>query len=113
MLAALNIVFGFLLLVMQTMASIAPHTVDEGTLCQCCSCGSKACSTSQSTPAPAPSPLASQVQVANETEKASLPGLKPTLGLAPRQIELSLSFTASPSRLSGQPLYERFCALLI
>ena len=110
---ALNIVFGILLLVMQAMASIAPHTVDEGTLCQCCSCGSKACSTPQSAPAPASFPLASQLQTANETEKASLPALKPTLGLAPRQIELSLSITASPSRLSGQPLYERFCALLI
>ena len=110
---ALNIVFGILLLVMQTMASIAPHTVDKTVACQCCSCGSKACSTPQSTPAPTPSPLASQLQAVNETEKAPLPGLKPTLGLAPRQIELSLSITASPSRLSGQPLYERFCALLI
>ena len=110
---ALNIVFGILLLVMQAMASIAPHTVDEGTLCQCCSCGSKACSTPQPAPAPTPSPLASQLQAANETEKASLPALKPVLGLAPSQTNLSLSFTASPSRLSGQPLYERFCALLI
>lgn len=111
--AALNIAFGILLLVMQTMTSIAPHTLDVGTICQCCSCGSKACSTPQSAPAPAPTPLASQLQAANETEKASLPALKPVLGLAPSQTNLPLSFTDSPSRLSGQPLYERFCALLI
>ena len=111
--AALNIVFGILLLVMQTMTSIAPHTVDEAVPCQCCSCGSKACSTPQSAPAPAPSPLASQIQAANESEKVSLPALKPFLGLAPSQTNLSLSLTESPSRLSGQPLYERLCALLI
>lgn len=111
--ASLNIVFGILLLVMQTMASVAPHTADKGTLCQCCSCGSKACSTPQSAPAPAPSPLASQLQAANESEKVSLPALKPVLGLAPSQAGLSLSIAKSPSRLSGQPLYERFCALLI
>jgi len=111
--AALNIVFGILLLVMQTMASIAPHTVDEDTLCQCCSCGSKACSTPQSAPAPTPSPLASQPQTANETGKASLPALKPVLGLASSQTNLSFSIADSPARLSGQPLYEQFCALLI
>ena len=111
--AALNIVFGILLLVMQAMASVAPHAVDKAVVCQCCSCGSKACSTPQSAPAPAPSPLASQLQAANETEKASLPALKPILDLAPRQTELCLPFTDSLSRLSGQPLYERFCALLI
>ena len=111
--AALNIVFGILLLVMQAMASVAPHTVDEGAICQCCSCGSTACSTPQTTPAPAPSPLTSQLQVSNETEKAPLPVLKPTLGIAARQIHPSLSLTDSHSRLPGQPLYERFCALLI
>ena len=110
---ALNIVFGILLLVMQTMASVAPHTVDEGTVCKCCSCGSKACPTSQPAPAPSPSPLASQLQVSNATEKASLPALKPVLGLDPRPIGLLLSFTDSSSRPTGQPLYERFCALLI
>ena len=111
--AALNIVLGILLLVMQTTASITPHTVDEGTVCKCCSCGSKACSTPQSAPAPAPSPLASQLQVSNETEKASQPAPLPTLGIAPSPIDSSVSFTDSPSRPSGQPLYERFCALLI
>ena len=111
--AALNIVFGILLLVMQTMASIAPHTVDEGTICKCCSCGSKACSPPQTTPAPVPSPFASQLQATNDAEKASLPAPLPTLGIAPSQIDSSVSFTDSPSRPSGQPLYERFCALLI
>ena len=111
--AALNIVFGILLLVMQTMASVAPHTVGKATGCQCCSCGSKACPTSQTTPAPAPSPLASQLQVSNETEKASLPAPRPTLGLASREINLPRPLTDSASRPTGQPLYERFCALLI
>jgi len=111
--AALNIVFGILLLVMQTMASITPHTVDEGTVCKCCSCGSKACSPPQSTPAPAPSPLASQLQATNETEKVSQPEPLPTLGIASCEIDSSLPLNNSASRLSGQPLYERFCALLI
>ena len=110
--ATLNIFFGFMLLLMQSMASIAPHTVDEPTTCRCCSCGSTACSTPQATPAPAPSPLASQ-QVSNDAEKVSQPATQPTLGLSTPQLTTSRPVSVCSSSLLGQPLYERFCALLI
>ena len=111
--AALNIVFGILLLVMQAMASIAPHTLEEGTICQCCSCGSKACSTPQTTSAPTASPLAAQQQLANEKERISLPAPRPTPAFASRQTDFPSPLSDSASRPPCQPLFKRFCALLI
>lgn len=110
--ATLNIVFGFMLLLMQSMASIAPHSVDEPTTCRCCSCGSTACSTPQATPAPTPSPLASQ-QVSNDAEKVSQPSIQPTLEYPATRLTVSRPVSVSSSSLLGQPLYKRFCALLI
>jgi len=111
--ATLNIVCGFLLLVMQSMATIAPHTVDESTVCQCCSCGSMACSPTQNAPAPTPSPLAAQQQVSNVARKVSIPAPTPTPGYVSSQLDaprFSSDFNSCPS---GQPLYRRHCALLI
>ena len=111
--AAQNIVFGILLLVMQAMASIAPHTVSEGTICQCCSCGSKACSTPQTTAAPTASPLAAHQQPANEKVRVSLPAPRPTPAFASRQTDFPSPISDSASRPPGWPLFQRFCALLI
>ena len=109
---ALNIVFGLLLLVMQSLAVVAPHTIAEAVPCRCCSCGSKACSTPQTTPAPTPSPLAVQ-RVFNNSEKVSRPVLQPIIERAALRPEPSLFSAAFVSSLTGRPLYERFCALLI
>jgi hypothetical protein len=110
--AALNIVFGCLLLVMQAMAALSPHTVSKATPCQCCSCGSQACSTPRSASAPIPSPLASQ-EVSSKTEKVSLPAPVAAQSATFGGFQFLLPTTDVPIRTAGQPLYRRFCALLI
>jgi hypothetical protein len=111
--AALNIVFGCLLLVMQAMAALSPHTVSEATTCQCCSCGSQACSTPRTASAPAPVPLAASRQFTSEREKVSVPA-RLTVERAVPGNDCFLLPTADDSlRPAGQPLYRQFCALLI
>jgi hypothetical protein len=108
--AALNIVFGCLFLVMQAMAALSPHTVSKATPCQCCSCGSQACSTPRTTPAPTPAPLASQ-QVSSEIEKVSAPVTAKSAVQGSDHVLLPT--TDHSIRPAGQPLYRQFCALLI
>jgi len=111
--AALNIVLGCLLLVMQAMAALSPHTLSEAMPCQCCSCGSQACSTSRTTPAPTPAPLAASRQLFQETERVSLPS-RQTVERAVAGSDCFLFPTTDASlRPTGQPLYLRHCALLI
>lgn len=112
---ALNIVFSLLLLVMQAVALVAPHSVEKPETCKCCSCGSDACTTTR-TAAPPSSPLAAQPQESRaEARKPSLRPVPqpafpaPSVGLASDSVRpVSLSPLASP-----RPLYERFCFLLI
>jgi len=111
--AALNIVFGCLLLLMQAMAALSPHTVSEATTCQCCSCGSQACSTPRTAAAPTPAPLAASRQLSLETEKVLTPA-RPTAEFAVQSsAHLLLPTTDVSFRPAGQPLYRRHCALLI
>ena len=111
--AALNIVFGCLLLVMQAMAALSPHTVSKATPCQCCSCGSQACSTPRTTPAPTPSPLAASRQISSETETVSLRAQVVTERAVTGGNRFLLPTTDVSIRPAGQPLYRQFCALLI
>jgi hypothetical protein len=111
--AALNIVFGCLLLVMQARAALSPHTVSEATPCQCCSCGSQACSTPRTTPAPTPAPLAVSRQLSSAPEKVLLP-VELTAERAIHSSDRFLPSTTDAShRPAGQPFYRQFCALLI
>jgi hypothetical protein len=111
--AALNIVFGGLLLLMQAMAALSPHTVSEATPCQCCSCGSQACSTSRTASAPTPAPLVASRQLSSETERASLPAQLATERAVPSSHHFLLPTADASLRPAGQPLYRRHCALLI
>jgi hypothetical protein len=112
--AALNILFGCLFLVMQAGAALSPHTISEATPCQCCSCGSLACSTSpvRTAPAPPSSPLASSRQLSSETEKIPQPKVVVVKPVAP-SADSALAATDALLRPAGRPLYERYCALLI
>jgi hypothetical protein len=110
--AALNIVFGILLLMMQAAANVAPHTTAEGVVCKCCSCGSKSCATPQTSPAPAPAPLAAQ-DVATKATKVSKAAPLPFLGAVRCQRTAFFPTTDFSLRPSGQSLHERFCVLLI
>lgn len=113
--ATLNIVFSLLLLVVQSMALVAPHSVEKPETCKCCSCGSGACTTTR-TPAPPASPLAAQVQEARaEVRKAGLrPEPTPSLPAACVTIANATVRPVSLSLIaSSRPLYERFCFLLI
>ena len=113
--ATLNIAISLLLLVMQAMALVAPHSVEKPETCKCCSCGSDACTTTRTAVPPA-SPLASQVH--ESRAEASKPSIRPVqqpafpapfVGFANDPVRpVSLSPLASP-----RPLYERFCLLLI
>ena len=110
----LNIAFSLLLLVMQAVGIVAPHSVEESVPCQCCSCGSDACSTTR-TPAPSAAPLAGQAGEARaESKKATLrPHPQPTASaFTPVTVALLVATPHSPI-VSSQPLYERFCLLLI
>jgi len=113
--AALNIVFGSLLLVMQAIAALSPHTVREATPCRCCSCGSQACSTSvpRTTSAPLPAPLASSRQLSSETEKVPLAKMVPAKPVVLANDSFLAPATDASLPPAGRPLYERFCALLI
>jgi hypothetical protein len=111
--AALNIVFGCLLLVMQAMAALSPHTVSEATPCRCCSCGNQACSTPRTTPAPTPAPLAASRLLSPETEKISLPAQMVAESAVPGSVPFLLPTTDISTRRADYPLYRRFCALLI
>ncbi len=110
--AALNIVFGILLLVMQAAAIVAPHTTEEGVVCKCCSCGSKSCTAPQTSPAPAPTPLAAQ-DVSTRSQKISKAAPLPFLGVVRHQRVIFFPTTSFSLLPSGQPLHERFCVLLI
>jgi hypothetical protein len=111
--AALNIVFGCLLLVMQAMAALSPHTVSTASPCQCCSCGNQACSTPRTTPAPTPAPLAASRPHSLETERTS-PAIRVAAEFAvPRTDYFLLPTTDVSIRPAGQPFYRQFCALLI
>jgi len=111
--AALNIVFGCLLLVMQAMAALSPHTISKATPCRCCSCGNQACSTPTTTPAPTPTPLAASRQLSAETEKVSLPAPVVAKHAFPSSDRFLLLTTDASIHPAGQPLYRQFCALLI
>jgi hypothetical protein len=111
--AALNIVFGCLLLVMQAMTALSPHTISEAMPCQCCSCGSQACATSRTTPAPAPAPLATSRQLSPETEKVPLPARQTAERAVAGRDCFLLPTTDASLRKTRQPLYRRHCALLI
>jgi hypothetical protein len=110
--AALNIVFGILLLMMQAAANVAPHTTAEGVVCKCCSCGSKSCTAPQTSPAPAPTPVTAQ-DVSTKATKVSKAVPLPIPGTVPCQRTASFPTTDSSLRPSGQSLHERFCVLLI
>lgn len=111
--AALNIVFGCLLLVMQAMAALSPHTVSKATPCQCCTCGNQACSTPRTTPAATPSPLAASRLLSPETEKASVPAQAMAEFTIPSCDHFLLPTADASIRPADQPLYRQFCALLI
>jgi hypothetical protein len=111
--AALNIVFGCLLLVMQAMAALSPHTTSKATPCQCCSCGNQACSTPRTTPSPAPTPLAVSRQLSPETEKVSLPAQFVAARAVSDRNQFLLPATDVSLHPAVQPLYRQFCALLI
>lgn len=110
--AALNIVFGILLLVMQAVANVAPHTTEEGVVCKCCSCGSKSCTAPQTSPAPAPTPLAAQ-DVSTKAQNVSKAAPVPILSAVWCQRVTSFPTADSSLLPSGQSLHERFCVLLI
>src|SRR5882672_129928 len=110
--AALNIVFGCLLLVMQAMAALSPHTVSKTTPCRCCSCGNQACSTPRTTPAPTPAPLAAARQLSSETEKGFLSARVVANHALPSGDHFLLPTTDTSVRPAVQPLYRQFCALL-
>jgi hypothetical protein len=111
--AALNIIFGCLLLAMQAMGALAPHTISKATPCQCCSCGNQACSTPRTTPSPVPTPLAASRLLSPEAEKVSLPAQF----VAKRAVSDRGRFLLPPTDVflhpAVQPLYRQFCALLI
>lgn len=113
--ATLNIAFGLLLLMMQAVALVAPHSVEKSEACKCCSCGSDACTTTR-TAAPPSSPLTAQAQESRaEVRKSSFrPVPQPAF---PSPLAISANHPACPASLSPlafpQPLYERFCFLLI
>jgi hypothetical protein len=111
--AALNIIFGCLLLVMQAMAALSPHTVSKAMPCRCCSCGNQACSTPRTTPAPTPAPLALSRLLSTETEKASLADRNVAGSAGPNTDHFLPPTTDVSIRPAGQPLYRQFCALLI
>jgi hypothetical protein len=111
--AALNILFSCLLLLMQAMAALAPHTtLAETGPCRCCACGNQACPVPQSVPAPTPAPLASE-RVTGETETVSLPAQTTVKSIAPGSDTFLLPTTLGSRLPAGQPLYRRHCALLI
>jgi hypothetical protein len=111
--AALNILFGCLLLAMQAIAALSPHTVSKATPCRCCSCGNQACSTPRTTSAPTPAPLAASRQLSSESEKSSLPVRVAAECAVPGSDYFLLPTTDTSTRPAGQPLYRRFCTLLI
>lgn len=114
--ATLNIVLGLLLFVMQAAALVAPHSLEKPQTCKCCSCGSNGCTTPTRTPAPSASPLS--VQTAEARDEARKPGFRPApqpaFFVAPLPVvnQTARTVTLSPSAFP-QPLYERFCLLLI
>jgi hypothetical protein len=109
---AMNIVLGCLLLWMQAMMALSPHTVTEAAPCRCCACGSQACSVPQNVPAPTPSPITTQ-RVSSETESVAV------RAPATAQLESRVNDTFFvPTTIASippasQPLYQRHCALLI
>lgn len=112
--ATLHILFGLVLLLTQGMAALSPHSVELETICQCCSCGSKACSTPQRAPAPASSPVAVQ-EAARESEKPGRPAHPPVISFA---LELANSLSLRPQphsapSFANQSLHQRLCVLLI
>ena len=113
MAAAMNIVLGLLLLMMQATAAFTPHTTDEVDSCHCCACGAEGCAVPQSSPAPAPNPLATH-RVAAESEVARLPAEKPVSMPAVRSANAfhTISFP-SFVQVVVAPLYQQHCALLI
>lgn len=112
--ATLNILFGMILLFTQGMAALAPHSVELETICQCCSCGSSACSTPQRTPTPPSSPVAVQ-EASRESEKVSRPAHPPVVTSArvlPGKSALRPQALLISS-LANQSLHQRLCVLLI
>ena len=112
--ATLHILFGLVLLLTQGIAALSPHSVELETVCQCCSCGSKACSTPQRVPAPPSSPVAVQ-EAARESEKPDRPVHAPVASPAR---ELTRTFSLRPqsdsiSSFVNQSLHQRLCVLLI
>lgn len=112
--ATLNILFGVLLLVMQSMASLAPHTLEQELPCQCCSCGSKSCATTQRVPAPPVSPLAvaETAREAAKTPKGNLSAVSSPRTVKPvlKETSCSVDFSSTSRNL---PLHQRLCVLLI
>jgi hypothetical protein len=108
---ALNILFGCLLLTMQVMASLAPHSASATETCRCCACGSP-CSVPQNAPAPAPMPLAPQ-RVGVEAEPVVLPTsapIEPKLSGFEQFRTPQLNSSVKDIKLA---LYRRDCALLL
>jgi hypothetical protein len=107
----LNITLSGLLLWMQAVIALSPHTVTEAAPCRCCACGSQACSVPQNVPAPVPSPIAAQ-RVSHETERVAVP-----LQAAAKPLRVNAAFflpkTVASIPPASQPLYQRHCALLI
>lgn len=112
--AAANILFGIMLLVMQSMAALAPHSIELEQACQCCSCGSKACATTQRVPAPPVSPIA----VAETAREAARKTEIAPSHTSPRSLVVPVAKQQSPAPVtfpssSNLPLHQRLCVLLI
>ena len=118
--AAINIALALLLLVMQAVALVAPHSVEDPNACHCCACGSDACAPSRAPAPPLASPLASPLAalVQESRAEAGRPSLRPVPQTA-FPVPVMARQQAVPSRASlspvgsPRPLYERFCLLLI
>jgi hypothetical protein len=110
--AAANILFGIMLLVMQGMAALTPHSIEQEQPCQCCSCGSKACATSRTVPAPSPSPVVSQ-ESARESQKVARPAQTPTDSARVARAIHPLSAPTVPLCSSSVSLHQLLCILLI
>lgn len=110
--AAINILFGIMLLVSQGMASLTPHTIEKETVCRCCSCGSTTCTPPQSTPAPAPSPIATQ-ECSQESEKVARAEHAPSLLVSTVPVVAPSRIPSQFPSVSTPPLHQRLCILLI